>query len=331
VTRDFCTYFDARYLARGLALVSSLHRHCPDHRLWVLCLDDDCYAALQRLAVANLVPIRLEDFERGDAALQAAKRNRSLFEYYFTCTPSLPLFILRRDPTVNLLTYLDADLFFFHDPEPIFEEIGAASIAIVPHRFPASKRHFERYGIFNVGWLTFRRDAAGLACLEWWRRQCLDWCFDRDEPGRFADQKYLDDWPVRFPGVHVIGHAGANLASWNLLNHRLAERNGHVWVDDQPLLFFHFHHLKRQRSWLFETDLDVHGVTPDRVLKEHVYTPYCRLLAEKASVVDCPIAKSDAAATSVGPRGNSGRIGLLTLARKVVAGHLLVYVGGRVR
>ena len=45
---------------------------------------------------------------------------------------------------------LDADLFFFSDPAPLFEEMGASSVAIIPHRFPAANApRFERYGIFN--------------------------------------------------------------------------------------------------------------------------------------------------------------------------------------
>jgi len=164
VTRHFCTYLDRRYLTRGLALADSLRRHVPDVRLWVLCLDDAAYAALSALNEPHIVPIALDDFERGDEPLRVAKGNRSLVEYYFTCTPSLPLFVLRHQPAVETITYLDADLFFFSDPAPLFEEIGASAVAIIPHRFPAANTRFERYGIFNVGWLTFRR------CDACWKR-----------------------------------------------------------------------------------------------------------------------------------------------------------------
>jgi hypothetical protein len=331
VTRHFCTYFDHRYLPHALALTASLRRHCRDFRLWALCLDDAALEALRALSIAEVTPIALADFERGDDPLAAAKQNRSTIEYYFTCTPSLPLFVLRRDPSIDTVTYLDADLFFFSDPEPLFEEIGSSSVAIIPHRFPvANAPRFERYGIFNVGWLTFRRTAAGLTCLHWWRERCLEWCFDREEPSRFADQKYLDDWPSRFTDVHVIQHKGANVASWNLANYQMTERHGTVFVDDQPLVFFHFHHLKRRRTWLFETDLAPHGARLNRVLKEDVFTPYCRTLDEKAAEVATLVDARPAVQLRPTPRPGA-RLPLLATLSDLASGNLMLYLGGRVR
>ena len=202
----FCSYFDRNYLPRGLALYSSLRKNCSEFRLWVLCMDDATYAALTQLALPEIELIALQDFEEGDAALLAAKQNRSKIEYYFTCTPSLPLFVLNHWSEVNLITYLDADLYFFASPAPLFEELGLGSIAIIGHRLSAYMRKDEVYGIFNVGWLSFRRDDNGSACLNWWRAKCIEWCYDRLEDDRFADQKYLDDWPSRFSKVVVLEH-----------------------------------------------------------------------------------------------------------------------------
>jgi len=89
--RYFCTYFDRNYLPRGLALYRSLQCHCPAFQLWVLCMDAACYETLSALALPDVHLIAREDFEAGDEGLLAAKQTRSLIEYYFTCTPSLPL------------------------------------------------------------------------------------------------------------------------------------------------------------------------------------------------------------------------------------------------
>ena len=90
----FCTYFDQNYLPRGLALYRSLREHCPGFKLWVLCMDEATHQVLTQLDLPEVEPISLKDFEKDDEPLLAAKQNRSQVEYYFTCTPSLLLFVL---------------------------------------------------------------------------------------------------------------------------------------------------------------------------------------------------------------------------------------------
>jgi len=274
----FCTYFDSGYLIKGLALYRSLVRHATPFRLWVLCFDDLTYETLQILNLPELVPISLKDFEAGDEELLQAKANRSPIEYYFTCTPSLPLYILRNYPEVDLITYLDADLFFFSEPYPIYEELGNNSILIIEHRYPRNIQSREKYGIYNVGFLSFRRDDNGLTCLHWWRERCLEWCYDRLEDGRFADQKYLDGWPDRFPGVVVLQHKGANLAPWNVANYSMIIKNGRVLIDSQTLVFFHFHGLRQISRFLYDPYLAKYEVRSNSLLKQHIYKTYIREL-----------------------------------------------------
>jgi hypothetical protein len=242
-------------------------------------MDDQAHAALSASRLPNLHPIAVQSLERTDPELLAVKRQRTLVEYYFTCTPALPLYLLSAYSQVDVLTYLDADLFFYDDPSALFGEMGDGSIAIVPHRFPARLRDRERYGLFNVGWLSFRRDQHALECLQWWRRRCLEWCHDRAEDDRFADQKYLDKWPELFPGVVVIRHKGANVAPWNIESYSIRQRHGRVWIDEAPLLFYHFHGLKViQGSW-YDMGLWQYGVRASAVVRRHIYRPYLKALA----------------------------------------------------
>lgn len=275
------------YLTRGLALYYSLREHCQTFRIWVLCMDNDTFDTLLGMQLPGMRPISLEEFESGDKALLAAKQNRSRIEYYFTCTPSLLLFVLRQNPDIELITYLDADLFFFADPAPIFVEIDGYSIGIIGHRFPEKLRHLEEYGIYNVGWLSFRRDQDGHSCLNWWRERCIEWCHDRIEDGKFADQKYLDDWPERFYSVKVIQHKGANLAPWNLDTYPLSQRLDKIIVDDQKLLFFHFHNLKQLEKRLYEPNLRTYEIALSRTMRLHIYKPYIRVLRSTALKAAC--------------------------------------------
>ncbi len=277
--RHFCTYFDRRYLTRGLALHRSLRRCCPQFTLWVLCLDPATYDVLTEMALDGLRPIAHEEFLRDDSRLESARDDRTLLEYYFTCTPSLALYVLTQQPDLEMVTYLDADLYFFSSPEPLFEEMGNCSIAITPHRFPPALSDCVKYGIYNVGWLSFRRDPVAIECLHWWRARCLEWCYDRVEDGKFADQKYLDQWPALFGSVAVLTHPGANLAAWNLSAARLGHSDGAVTVDGRPLIFFHFHALKKINSVMYQMKFHDYGVKPSRILRRHVLSGYLRVLS----------------------------------------------------
>lgn len=279
----FCTYFDSNYLLQGLALHDSLQKQCNNYKIFILCLDDDCYGRLTAMSLAHVELISLPDFERGDAELLQAKENRSRIEYYFTCTPSLVLYILRNYPEVDLITYLDSDLFFFGNPEPIFAEIGENSVAIVGHRYHEALKHLEIFGKYNVAWLSFRRDERGLACLTWYRERCNEWCYDRVEEDRFADQKYLDYFQSRFEGVIELHHKGADLAPWNINNYKISKSSHRVYVDDDPLIFFHFHGLKNIFGSFYDSGLFNYKSKLNKTIRDEIYKPYLACLSRLAN------------------------------------------------
>ena len=275
----FCTYFDQHYLPRGLALIHSLQQHCAPFHLWVLCLDDICHATLAQLALPELTLITLGELERALPELPAARQNRSLVEYYFTCTPALTWHVLEQNPALDMLMYLDADMFFFSDPAAVVAAMARHAITVIPHRYPEYLAGMNAYGVYNVGLLAFRRDATGLACLRQWYEQCVEWCYDRLEGDRYADQKYLERWPEQFGDVLVLEHKGVNTAPWYLMNYRFSLRGGQVFVDDDPLVLFHFHGFKQPRLWLYDTHTARYATRPPRIARTHVYRGYIAALA----------------------------------------------------
>jgi len=273
----FCTYFDRNYIAQGLTLYRSLSRNSGPFILWVLCFDDPTYDLLMQMGIDNLRPVPLRDLEQGDGPLRKTKTDRSRVEYIFTCTPSWPLYLLNVHPEIDMITYLDADLYFYSNPAPIFDEITDRSILIIGHRFPEHLRHLEIHGIYNVGLLTFRNDSRGRDCLQWWRERCLEWCFDRLEDGRYADQKYLDYWPERFPGVGVLQHKGAGLAPWNFMKYKIDIEKTGVTIDGQPLIFYHFHGFRLIYRLFYDPGTKLYGPMPSN-LRRWLYDGYAKAL-----------------------------------------------------
>jgi hypothetical protein len=276
----FCTYFDHRYLSRGLALYKSLNNYCKNFKLFILCLSQNCYDILRSKDLKNVFLLRLEEIEDCDEELLEAKRNRTLIEYYFTLTPSYILYILKNFEEIDLITYLDADIYFFSNPQPIFEEMGESSIAIISHRFPKRLKHFEKYGVYNVSWMSFRRDINGLSCLKWFRERCNEWCYDRIELDKFADQKYLEKFEELFNKVHIIQHKGANVAPWNIENYNITISGSQIYIENQVLIFYHFHGLKKILPFLYDTGLSNYGSSLFKVVRNNIYLPYIKDLIE---------------------------------------------------
>jgi len=273
----FCSLFDSNFLLRGLTLYRSLARQLQDFSFSVLCLDERCYHTLQALQDPHIRPIPLQELEHWEPRLLQARQNRSLIEYYFTLSPALPLYLLQTNEAMEIITFMDADLFFYHSPEPLFQELEERSILVIEHRFPPSLQGKLKYGRFNVQYQSFRRDEQGLRCLEVWHEQCLEWCYDRLEANRFADQKYLDDWPDRYDRLVISQLPGAGLAPWNWANYRLQIAGNHFLVDTQPLLFYHYHALKILSPHLVSHGMMDFGVMP-RKYRSWLYGRYLREL-----------------------------------------------------
>jgi hypothetical protein len=240
----YVTLFDSNYLTRGLVMYNSLVKYGGYFHLWIICFDDLAYEILNILNLLNVTLVRLSEFELQDKELLKIKTRRTRKEYCWTCTPCTLLYVLNTATYVDTITYIDADLMFFSNPEPIFSEMGNKSILLIEHRYIPEHDQSATSGIYNVQFMTFRRNNEGLNALKWWRDRCIEWCYDRAENGKFGDQKYLDDWTERFTGVHVLQHLGAGLAPWNAAKYTLTKKGEEIFVEQSPLIFYHFHALK---------------------------------------------------------------------------------------
>lgn len=249
--RYFCTLFDSGYLLKGVAMLKSLARHCPDAHVHVLCMDRQTQDILTKLDLPHISCIPLSDLE--DEALLEAKKDRGVAEYCWTLSPCLPWYVLQNNPYIDFITYLDADLLFYSPVQPLFDEIGESSIAIIEHRFTPRLQDREVNGRFCVEWVSFRRDEEGMACLSRWREQCIEWCYYRLEEGRMGDQKYLDEWPARYPSCHILQHPGAGIAPWNYAQYAFGwNQSGGITVQGVPLIFYHFHQFQLLDSGTYD-------------------------------------------------------------------------------
>jgi len=278
---NFCTLFNKNYLYRGLTLYNSLLKICPDFHLWILCMDEKTFKILTALNLKKTTLITLKQFE--DPELLKIKSTRTNVEYCWTCTPSLPLYILKKTSKLANISYLDADLLFYSNPQPIYQKFSENSILITPHRYSPEYAHQKkRCGIYNVSMVIFRNDSEGLSCLNIWRKQCLDWCFFRYEKGKLGDQLYLNNWPKKFQKVKILQHKGGGLAPWNINSYEIKKNKNKIYVDNDNLIFYHFHGLKIFSHKKFYLT----GYKIPKEKKQIIYQPYVLALQQAVKQVE---------------------------------------------
>jgi hypothetical protein len=276
---NFCTLFDSNYLTRGLALYESLEKNCSSFHLYVIAFNNNAYNYLSAHKPPHLTVISLKEFE--DSRLLEIKASRTAAEYCWTCTPSVILYCLKQF-RLESCTYLDADMIFFKDPVHLIEEAGTHSVIITEHRY--SKEYIQpQAGIYCVQFVYFKSDKNGLMVLNWWRDRCIEWCYAYYEDGKFGDQKYLDDWPARFEGVHVMQHPGGGIAPWNIQQYELLDRGQKLLRDKKtgvkfPAIFFHFHGLKFYSDNAVSCSNSLYEL--DSWVKEIFYIPYIQKMED---------------------------------------------------
>lgn len=294
--RHYCTLFDSKYLPQGLVLYESLKKHSSqDFTLYALPMDDACHDTLIQMALPGMLVIDPVIFESA-MKMKKVKANRTFQEYCWTCASNFSCFLMERTTrTIPEITYLDADMMFFSDPEVIFNEIGEHSIGIIPHRFIPEKKYLEVNGKFNVSWTTFRNTPTGRECLNRWAEQCRERCSEKVGCG---DQLYLNEWPECYGAeCHVIENIGAGLAPWNVGNYRVTEGPR---VGGLPVVFHHFH------EWRMRDDESICR-TNYRLRDEDIrfiYDPYAEMIhSAKAQIM---AARSDTEHTKSYKEGVSG-------------------------
>jgi hypothetical protein len=277
---NFCTLFNTKYLSRGLALYYSLEKVCQKFHLYIFAFDDQTNEILTKLNLEHATIISLSQLE--DKDLLSVKSGRTVAEYCWTATPSTIFYVIKKF-NIESCTYVDADVYFYSSPNIIFDELADNSILITEHRFSHEYRKDEKNnGKYCVQFITFKNDTYGLEALIWWKDQCIIWCYNRHENGKFGDQKYLNDWTTRFRKVHVMQHLGGGLAGWNISQHEFFKDKENFYGIEKKtsskfdIIFYHFHYLK----YYTNGKLDLGPRIISESAKQYFYKPYLKELDE---------------------------------------------------
>jgi hypothetical protein len=272
----FTTIFDKNYLSRGLTLYNSLKNYNTNFKLYIIAVDDIVYEHFNSLSDKQIICYKLDEVEKEFPELLEIKKQRNHVSYLFTLSPFYPLFVLRKNPHIHHICSLDTDQYFYNNPEKIFYLLEKADVLVTPHRFSDKqiKKGLAVAGLFNVSFQIFKNNEIGLNCLNLWKQQCTDWCYDHYENDKFADQKYLESWFRNFDKkVLAIENKGLGLAPWNIGHYPISIKNNEVFVTNDQLILFHYQGLRFINENIVKSGLDAYEVNTTKLIREKIYLP----------------------------------------------------------
>lgn len=283
---NFCTLFNSNYAARGLLMYESLMSMCANIHLYVFAFDDELCLYLKKQSLENLTVISLAEFEN-ERMLQI-KSTRTIQEYCWTCE-SLSIQYCLNNFDIDHCTYIDADLYFYSNPQVLIDEMGDNDVLLTEHRYTESE-NIPYGGRFCVQFMTFRNTENGRKILDWWCDKCIEWCGATHKEGLFGDQIYLEDWPERFEKVHVLKHLGGGVAPWNMQQYCFWRERGVMKGKELKsgivfdVVFFHYHAIKiAYKKPILEYFFE--GYSIPNTVQKYLQKEYVRILGKIAKTL----------------------------------------------
>lgn len=226
---DICTIISKYKVNQCIALYNSLSEYNDLFTFYVLCMDKDVYNLLKAMEIINIVLIDLSDIE--GSRVKKLRKSRKLNEYCWTLKPYFLLYILDNYIIKEAISYIDSDTFFYNSLTEVALNDFYGSIVLTTHKI--NKK-------CNGGFVWFRNDKNSRKSLEWWKKNCFQWCYARNKNNGFGDQGYLDDFKKRFNNVQIAEHKGLNVAPWNHFRYDISLKNEEFYIDREKLVFYHF-------------------------------------------------------------------------------------------
>lgn len=210
-------------------------------------------------------------------------------EQIFTLGPLFLNKILAGLPINSWAFYVDSDVFMYSDIQTDLCLEGK-DLVLVPHNHSWwNKRRLSKYGYFNVGIVGLKSSQVGMRAADTWAKLVKQWCFDRAEGDKYADQKYLERLALTYPSQTEQPSREYHLAPWNSSFLRITRtEDGMIKIRNRKsVVSFHFQGLRKSGSYWILGHLPYFGLA-SKSLINHVYVPYVRAVEKNESSYSLP-------------------------------------------
>jgi len=235
------TIVSKNYLHFARALMESVKAVAPDvARVVALCDRFDFYNPESEIfTVIPVEELNILQFEELTIRSTIVELNTAVKPFVFAN--------LYSNNHYRKLIYFDPDILIYGSLEPMRALLDKYNILLTPHitepvigSTTPSELDIIQSGTYNLGFIALRCNERTLEFLDWWKAHLLTDCIIDKERGIFLDQKWIDLAPGMFEGVRVVRDPGWNVAYWNLRQRVVVQKNSCYFVNEKPLVFFHF-------------------------------------------------------------------------------------------
>ncbi len=238
------TVCSANHLAHCKTMVRSFMEHHQGYEIVIGLVDkiDD------RFTEEEFLPCRLVEIDKmGIPDFQELLFRYTVIELNCAMKVFVAEYIFQQYQP-DILLYLDSDMWVKGSLQELEAQLAEHPILLTPHftvPLPDNtakplERDLLRSGIYNAGFMAYRRSDTVTRFLQWWREHMRGECYYNFAEGMGVDQIWLNLVPLLFEETGIVRHPGANVAYWNLHERSLSEQDGVVMVNGtHRLLFLH--------------------------------------------------------------------------------------------
>lgn len=278
--RAACTIVSLNYLPYARILCDSFLQFHPSHKFYVLLVDrlpTGFQISNQKFELVMVEDLGIPNFD-------SIAFKYGMLELNTNVKPTFLKRILQDG--VDQVIYFDPDIVIYSALDPVYGGLARSSIVLTPHC--TSPNEGDPYaetlllidGVFNLGFIAVSKTAETERFLDWWENRCLALGYNERWSGLFVDQKWINFLPCYFDSVHVLKHAGCNVAYWNIHERMLGKTDGY-WIVNRttPLIFFHFSGISVDGGNRISKHTEQFDLTTRPDLAE-LFTDYRKLLVE---------------------------------------------------
>ena len=277
----FCTVVTRSHLNCAWVLRQALRRHHPEEPFCILVLDALADDPLPESAHFDVPIVRLQ------ALLSPKIADMTVYYSAYELCGNIKPYLLRHlfeQTAARKIVYLDSDLFITGPLWTAIATLDTHDVTAAPHALspiPDDGREpsdltVAANGVYNTGFMGFRRTPEVLDLLEWMAERVYRRGFNAFSQGMFCEQRFFNLGVTflkdRFRPITLESY---NVGYWNLHERVITQRAGAYFANEQRVAFFHmsgFDPENRDRLSVYDERYD---------LTNHPQSPILRVLADE--------------------------------------------------